>query len=132
MATTISGELIPRLIDELPIIALLSTQAKGTTIISDAQELKVKETNRIDATVEELKKMGADIEATEDGLIIHGPTPLHKATVSSRGDHRIGMMLQVAALVADGPVILQKSEAVAISYPNFFNDMSSLLSETGE
>src|SRR5699024_9151372 len=131
-ATTISCQLIPRLIDELPIIALLSTQAKGTTIISDAQELKVKETNRIDATVEELKKMGADIEATEDGLIIHGPTPLHKATVSSRGDHRIGMMLQVAALVADGPVILQKSEAVAISYPNFFNDMSSLLSETGE
>lgn len=126
-ATTIEGEIIPRLIDELPIIALLATQAKGTTIIKDAEELKVKETNRIDATAEELKKMGADIQPTEDGLIIHGPTPLHAASVSSRGDHRIGMMLQIAALLVDEPCELEDAEAVAISYPQFFQDVADLV-----
>lgn len=126
-ATTIEGEIIPRLIDELPIIALLATQAKGTTIIKDAEELKVKETNRIDATAEELKKMGADIQPTEDGLIIHAPTPLHAASVSSRGDHRIGMMLQIAALLVDEPCELEDAEAVAISYPQFFQDVADLV-----
>lgn len=126
-ATTIEGEIIPRLIDELPIIALLATQAKGTTIIKDAEELKVKETNRIDATAEELKKMGADIQPTEDGLIIHGLTPLHAASVSSRGDHRIGMMLQIAALLVDEPCELEDAEAVAISYPQFFQDVADLV-----
>lgn len=130
-ATTISGAIIPRLIDELPIIALLATQAQGTTIIKDAEELKVKETNRIDATAEELRKMGAKIEATEDGLIIHGPTPLHGAEVSSRGDHRIGMMLQVAALIADGRCKLDNPEAVAISYPHFFADIENLIEGAG-
>ncbi len=131
-ATKIAGELIPRLIDELPVIALLATQAQGTTIISDAQELKVKETNRIDATAEELQKMGADITPTEDGLVINGPTPLHGAHVSSRGDHRIGMMLQIAALIANGSVDLEKPEAIAISYPSFFNDIDSLLAKRDE
>lgn len=128
-ACEIQGEIIPRLIDELPIIALAATQATGTTIIRDAQELKVKETNRIDATAEELTKMGANIEPTEDGLIIHGPTPLHGATVDSHGDHRIGMMLQIAALLTAEPVELLNPEAVNISYPEFFTDLVKLVQE---
>lgn len=126
-ATTIQGADIPRLIDELPIIALLATQAEGTTIIKDAQELKVKETNRIDATCEELQKLGANIEPTDDGMIIHGPVQLHGGKVSSRGDHRIGMMLQIAALLTQEIVELDKAEAVAVSYPHFFEDLASLI-----
>ncbi|WP_291292873.1 3-phosphoshikimate 1-carboxyvinyltransferase [Enterococcus sp.] len=122
----IQGEIIPRLIDELPIIALLATQAVGQTVIRDAEELKVKETNRIDATAEELTKLGAKITPTEDGLIIHGPTPLHGGNVSSRGDHRIGMMLQVAALLTTEDVELEQAEAVAVSYPHFFDDIRQL------
>lgn len=123
----IGGEIIPRLIDELPIIALLATQAEGTTIIRDAEELKVKETNRIDAVATELAKMGASIEPTDDGLIIHGKTPLHGAKVTSYGDHRIGMMLQVAALlVTEGTVQLEKAEAISVSYPTFFEDLTTL------
>lgn len=124
--TTIDGEIIPRLIDEIPIIALLATQAEGTTIIKDAEELKVKETNRIDTVVNELKKLGANIEATEDGMIIHGGAPLKGAVVDSHGDHRIGMMLAVASLVTDGAVILENAEAIAVSYPSFFEHMESL------
>lgn len=126
-STTIQGADIPRLIDELPIIALLATQAEGTTIIKDAQELKVKETNRIDATCEELQKLGANIEPTDDGMIIHGPVQLHGGKVSSRGDHRIGMMLQMAALLTEKIVELDKAEAVAVSYPHFFEDLASLI-----
>ena len=126
-ATIIQGADIPRLIDELPIIALLATQAEGTTIIKDAQELKVKETNRIDATCEELQKLGANIEPTDDGMIIHGPVQLHGEKVSSRGDHRIGMMLQIAALLTEEIVELDKAEAVAVSYPHFFEDLASLI-----
>ena len=126
-ATTIQGADIPRLIDELPIIALLATQAEGTTIIKDAQELKVKETNRIDATCEELQKLGANIKPTDDGMIIHGPVQLHGGKVSSRGDHRIGMMLQIAALLTEEIVELDKAEAVAVSYPQFFEDLASLI-----
>ena len=126
-ATTIQGADIPRLIDELPIIALLATQAEGTTIIKDAQELKVKETNRIDATCEELQKLGANIEPTDDGMIIHGPVQLHGGKVNSRGDHRIGMMLQIAALLTEKIVELDKAEAVAVSYPHFFEDLASLI-----
>ncbi|MGX7418279.1 3-phosphoshikimate 1-carboxyvinyltransferase [Carnobacterium gallinarum] len=123
----IGGDLIPRLIDELPVIALLATQANGTTIIKDAAELKVKETNRIDAVVRELTTLGANIEATEDGMIIHGKTKLHGGRVTSYGDHRIGMMLQVAALlVEEGAVVLEKADAVSVSYPDFFEDLASL------
>ncbi len=125
-ATTIEGSLIPRVIDELPIIALLATQAEGTTVIKDAQELKVKETNRIDTTAQELKKMGANIITTDDGLLIKGKTTLHTAKVSSHNDHRIGMMLQIAALISKGDVELENPEAIAVSYPHFFQDIQYL------
>ena len=103
-STEIEGDMIPRLIDEIPVIALLATQAEGTTVIRDAEELKVKETNRIDTVVNELRKLGANIEATDDGMIIRGRTSLTGGTVSSHGDHRIGMMLAIAALLAKEPV----------------------------
>ncbi|UUV99350.1 3-phosphoshikimate 1-carboxyvinyltransferase [Vagococcus luciliae] len=125
-STIVGGDIIPRLIDEIPIIALLATQADGQTVIKNAEELKVKETNRIDATAEELRKIGADIKPTEDGLIINGPCQLHGGKVSSRGDHRIGMMLQIAALLTDEEVIMEKSEAVSVSYPAFFEDVTRL------
>ncbi|MBS4209816.1 3-phosphoshikimate 1-carboxyvinyltransferase [Bacillus sp. FJAT-50079] len=126
-AVEISGEIIPRLIDEIPILALAATQAEGVTIIKDAAELKVKETNRIDAVVEELKKMGANIEATEDGMKIYGKSSLHAASdVDSRGDHRIGMMLAIAACLAQGETEIANSEAISISYPNFFQQLEQL------
>lgn len=126
-ATTIEGAIIPRLIDEIPILALLATQAQGTTVIKDAEELKVKETDRITAVVDELKKLGADIEATEDGMIINGPTPLHGAALKSYGDHRIGMMAAVAALLTDGAVELDDAACIAVSYPTFFEHLNALI-----
>ncbi|MCJ7839503.1 3-phosphoshikimate 1-carboxyvinyltransferase [Lederbergia sp. NSJ-179] len=125
-AVTIGGEIIPRLIDEIPILALAATQAEGTTIIKDAAELKVKETNRIDTVVEELKKMGANIEATEDGMKIHGRSALHGAHVSSHGDHRIGMMLAIASCLTQEKVEIQDKEAITVSYPGFFQQLNSL------
>ena len=107
--TEISGDLIPRLIDELPVIALLATQAEGTTVIKDAGELRVKETDRIAAVTSELKKLGANIEATDDGMIIHGPTELSGGTLDSYGDHRLGMMAAIAALVASAPIQYRRS-----------------------
>ena len=125
--TVIEGDLIPRLIDEIPIIALLATQATGKTIIKDAHELKVKETNRIDTVVRELSKLGASIEATEDGMIISGRSRLTSGNVASHGDHRIGMMLAVAALICEEPVVLDDADAIAVSYPDFFKDLNNLL-----
>ncbi|HEL0004782.1 TPA: 3-phosphoshikimate 1-carboxyvinyltransferase [Streptococcus equi subsp. zooepidemicus] len=123
----ISGDLIPRLIDELPVIALLATQAQGTTYIRDAQELRVKETDRIQAVTDVLGQMGADIQATEDGMVIRGKTPLHGAAVSTCGDHRIGMMTAIAALlVEEGQVTLERAEAILTSYPDFFKDLERL------
>lgn len=128
IGTEISGDIIPRLIDELPIIALLATQATGETIIKDAEELRVKETDRIQAVSDELTKMGANIVPTIDGMIIQGNTTLSGSRVTSYGDHRIGMMLQIAALlVKKGEVILDKSDAVSVSYPHFFDDLESLM-----
>ncbi|KXH82016.1 3-phosphoshikimate 1-carboxyvinyltransferase [Sporosarcina sp. HYO08] len=126
--TEVSGELIPRLIDELPVIALLATQAKGTTIIKDAAELRVKETDRIAAVTAELKKLGANIEETEDGMIIHGPTPLSGGTLFSYGDHRIGMMAAIASIVAKDPITIQDVACINISYPTFFEHLEKLTS----
>lgn len=128
IGTEISGDLIPRLIDELPIIALMATQAQGTTVIRDAEELKVKETDRIQVVADVLNRMGADITPTEDGMIIQGPTPLHGATINTFGDHRIGMMAAIAALlVQEGDVVLERAEAIKTSYPTFFDDLASLI-----
>ena len=124
----IDGELIPRLIDELPIIALLATQANGQTVIADAEELRVKETDRIQVVADSLNAMGANVVPMEDGMIITGPTPLHGADLETFGDHRIGMMAAIAALlVRDGNVVLDRAEAINTSYPSFFEDLETLL-----
>ena len=124
----IDGELIPRLIDELPIIALLATQANGQTVIADSEELRVKETDRIQVVADSLNAMGANVVPTEDGMIITGPTPLHGADLETFGDHRIGMMAAIAALlVSEGNVMLDRAEAINTSYPSFFEDLETLL-----
>lgn len=127
VATEISGEEIPRLIDELPIIALLATQAKGVTTIRDAGELRIKETDRIAMVETVLTRMGADVTALQDGFIIYGPSSLQAARIATQGDHRIGMMAAIASLlVKTGPVILEGAEMIATSYPEFFDDMAYL------
>ncbi|WP_350017315.1 3-phosphoshikimate 1-carboxyvinyltransferase [Streptococcus parasanguinis] len=124
----IDGELIPRLIDELPIIALLATQATGQTVIADAEELRVKETDRLQVVADSLNAMGANVVPTEDGMIITGPTPLHGADLETFGDHRIGMMAAIAALlVSEENVMLDRAEAINTSYPSFFEDLETLL-----
>jgi len=126
--TEIGGSLIPRLIDELPIIALLATQAEGVTIIKDAEELKVKETDRIQVVADTLNSMGAAITPTADGMIIKGKSTLHGTRVNTFGDHRIGMMTAIAALlVLDGEVELDRAEAINTSYPSFFEDLETLI-----
>ncbi len=122
----IAGELIPRLIDELPIIALLATQAKGKTIIKDAAELRVKETDRIAAVTNELTKIGANIEATPDGMVIHGLTPLKGGTMDSYGDHRLGMMAGIASLITSDPITIEGAACIDISYPSFFKDLETV------
>ena len=123
---TIEGDLIPTLIDELPVIAVMAAAAEGTTVIRDAAELKVKESNRIDAMTEGLKAMGADITPTDDGMIIHGGRALHGAKVRTFLDHRIAMSFAVASLIADGETVLDDESCVNISYPAFFDDLKSL------
>ena len=125
-ATTIEGALIPTLIDELPVIAILAAFAEGTTIIKDAAELKVKESDRIAVMTENLKRMGADVEPTDDGMIIHGGRPLHGATINPHLDHRIAMSFAVAALAADGETKIQDADCVKISYPGFYTDLEGL------
>ena len=126
--TEIGGALVPRLIDELPIIALLATQAQGQTVIKDAEELKVKETDRIQVVADALNSMGAAITPTADGMIIKGKSTLHGARVNTFGDHRIGMMTAIAALlVAEGEVELDRAEAINTSYPSFFDDLETLI-----
>lgn len=122
----IGGAIIPRLIDELPVIAVASLFAEGTTVITDAQELKVKETDRIKAVTDELKKCGADIIPTDDGMIINGNKPLHGADFEVYGDHRMAMSLAIAAQLAEGPSTLSDISCVAVSYPDFFNDFYGL------
>lgn len=126
-ATTIEGALIPRLIDELPVIAVLATQAEGTTVIRDAQELRVKETDRIATVSRFLTDMGAKVEPTADGMVIHGPTPLKGTTVDTAGDHRIGMAAFVAGLIAEGTTRIERAEAINVSFPTFAQQFRQLL-----
>lgn len=124
--TIVEGEIIPTLIDEIPMIAVMAAFAEGTTVIRDAQELKVKESDRIAVMVENLRRMGADIEGTDDGMIIHGGKPLHGAVIDSHLDHRVAMSFAVAGTVCDGTVDINGGDCVKISYPDFYNDLYSL------
>jgi 3-phosphoshikimate 1-carboxyvinyltransferase len=125
-ATTIGGSIIPRLIDEIPIIALIATQIDGTTIIENAEELRVKETDRIAAVADVLTTLGANIETKHDGMVIHGKTKLTGGEIASYNDHRIAMMGAIASLVAEDEVIIDDISSVAISYPNFFEDLQHI------
>ena len=124
--TEIGGSIIPRLIDELPVIAVAAAFAEGETVIRDAQELKVKESNRIAAMAAELSKAGVNVEETEDGMIIRGGTTPHGAAFETYGDHRIAMSLAVLALAANGASRIHDPDVVAISYPDFFDTLQQL------
>lgn len=124
----VDGDVIPRMIDEFPILALLATQAKGKTIIRDAEELRHKETDRITAVVDILNTLGASVEGTADGMIIEGETPLIGGQVDSDGDHRLGMMNAIASLICRDEVILTNPDVINISYPTFFDDLNKLQS----
>ena len=124
--TTVGGDIIPRLIDELPIIAVAAVFADGQTVIKDAQELKVKETNRIRAVVDEFNKCGIDITETHDGMIINGGKSIHGADFKTYGDHRMAMSLTVLAQLADGESTLDDSDCACVSYPTFFDDFYKL------
>ena len=121
--TTVEGEIIPTLIDEIPMIAVMAAFAEGTTVIRDAQELKVKESDRIAVVTEGLKRMGADIQPTDDGMIIHGGKPLHGAEINSYLDHRIAMSFAVAGTICDGTLTIKDGDCVKISYPEFYEDL---------
>ena len=125
---TIEGEIIPTLIDEIPVIAIMAAAAKGETIIKDAAELKVKESDRIAIVTENLLQMGADITPTDDGMILRGGKPLHGGNLKSYLDHRIAMSFAVASLIAEGETYMEDAECVNISYPTFYEDLRSLIS----
>lgn len=124
--TVIGGSLIPALIDEIPVIAVMAACANGTTVIKDAAELKVKETNRIDTVTENLRAMGADITPTDDGMIIEGGAALRGARIKSRLDHRIAMAFAIAGLIAGGETVIEDSQCVDVSYPEFFATLNSI------
>ncbi len=124
--TTVGGSIIPALIDEIPVIAVLAAFAEGTTVIQDAAELKVKESDRIATVTTNLRAMGCDVTPTGDGMIIHGGQPLHGAAIDSYLDHRIAMSFAVAALAAEGETIIKGGECVTISYPAFYEDLHKL------
>jgi 3-phosphoshikimate 1-carboxyvinyltransferase len=124
---SIMPEEVPFLIDELPLIALVATQAQGKTIVSGAKELRVKETDRLKAIVSELKKMGANIQEKEDGFIVVGPSKLQGAACESYHDHRIAMSLAIAALLAEGKTVIKNSECIDISFPGFENTLQKLI-----
>jgi 3-phosphoshikimate 1-carboxyvinyltransferase len=123
---TIEGDIIPTLIDEIPIIAVMAAVADGTTVIKDAAELKVKETDRIETVTDNLKAMGCNVTPTEDGMIITGGT-LHGASTHTLLDHRIAMAFSIAALVADGTTKILDSKCVDVSYPTFYDTFEQLL-----
>lgn len=119
---TIEGETVVRMIDEFPILAVAATQAYGTTVVRDAGELRVKESNRIASTVDTLRSLGARIDERRDGFTVEGPTRLQRGEVDGHGDHRLVMALTVAGWIADGPVIIQGAERAEDSYPGFFDE----------
>ena len=125
-ATTIDKDIIPRLIDEIPVIAVLATQAEGTTIIKDAQELKVKESNRIKSMVENLKILGADIEELEDGMIIKGKSKLNGGKIKTFKDHRIAMAFSTLNLIYDEKIKLDDEDCINVSFPGYFDLIKSL------
>ena len=127
IGTTIDSDLIPRLIDEIPIIAIMATQAEGQTKIKDAKELKVKESNRIKAMVDNLKKMGSDIEELDDGMIIKGKNKLNGAYINTFNDHRIAMAFSIASLISNGEVKLDNKSCIDISFPGYLNLLNTLL-----
>ncbi len=115
----VGGDVVVRAIDELPVLAVVATQARGETVVRDAAELRVKETDRVATTVQELRTLGADIEARPDGFVVRGPTPLRGAAVNSHGDHRLAMALVVAGLVAEGETLVRDCACIADSFPGF-------------
>ena len=123
---TIEGEIIPTLIDELPVIAVLGAFAQGTTVIRDAAELKVKESDRIAVMTENLSRIGCDVQATKDGMVIRGGKPLHGAVIDTKKDHRIAMSFAVAALACEGEMDIRDDDCVKISYPDFYKDLHAL------
>ena len=122
----IGGDLVPLVVDELPVLAVAASQAAGTTVISDAEELRVKESDRISATVDGLARLGAAIEEREDGMTIRGGGRLSGSTVSSYGDHRIAMSMAVAGLCAEGETTVDGAEAAGVSYPGFWDTLASI------
>jgi 3-phosphoshikimate 1-carboxyvinyltransferase len=123
----IEGDLIPRLIDEIPVIAVVAAFAEGDTLIRDAAELRVKESDRIQSISENLRAMGADLEERPDGMLIHGGKPLHGAAIQTHMDHRIAMAFTIAGLAAEGAVNLDQPSCVDISYPTFYEEVESLI-----
>ncbi|MBC7236217.1 MAG: 3-phosphoshikimate 1-carboxyvinyltransferase [Chloroflexi bacterium] len=128
-ATEIGGELVPRMIDEFPILALAATQARGTTRVRDAAELRVKESDRIATIVEALGALGARIDPRDDGFDVHGPTPLRGARVSSHGDHRLAMTLAIAGLIAQGETLIEDADCIADSFPGFEERLHKIVGE---
>lgn len=122
----INGDIIPRLIDEIPVIALLATQASGETIIEDAEELRVKETDRIAAVEDVLTNLGVEMKTTEDGMIIRGKQRLHGGKVKAYYDHRIAMMASIASLISDDAVTIDDVSSIPISYPDFFEHLNHI------
>jgi len=124
--TKISGDIIPNVIDELPVLAVAACFAHGTTVIRDAAELRLKETDRIIAIVQELRNMGAVIQELPDGMVIEGSASLNGTTCQSYGDHRVAMSLAVAGLLAEGETVIEGAECVSVSYPEFWEHLETV------
>lgn len=127
---TVQGDLVPRLIDEIPVLAVLATQCEGTSTFRDAKELRVKETDRIETVASNLRSMGADVETFEDGLSVTGPTRLTGTAIDAEGDHRVGMAFAVAGLVAEGETTILNAQSILTSYPGFERDLLALQGRT--
>jgi 3-phosphoshikimate 1-carboxyvinyltransferase len=125
----IGGSIIPRLIDEIPLLAIAASQAQGVTQIKDAGELRVKESDRLKSVADGLKHLGAQVGETPDGLLIVGPSPLQGGRCSSHGDHRIAMAFAVAGLIAQGETVIDEADTVEVSYPAFFDHLKTLVTK---